>query len=399
MMKQTYFREPKYSKNYIIPKPQNLYEQYVNAFAFSEMVKDKNMSPNKKELQQRAQHNWREIKTKKQNIIQSLISELLQTPIQPSSFNFFSKKKLITKSSIPPPPPPPPPPFDILSEPSDNIQIPLNAVAHRHSFSILQKAKANLYEHNKLLQVTTSSELRMEFTLKIKKFEEIIEIEERRFKQLKNNAASKHRSRKRKNEMLEKENVMEIYDTPGRPSFLMKDPELLEKMHSSIEFGAADHKRRKEVIKVRTIQHLREKLEENYNVYMSKSTLQNYMQPRHSASREAQQHHHPAQIRLAAVGRNEMNEHIDGHYCLASVKGVKSFALAFPQDVVLISQDDKAKVPLGIAAVGRTFKTMQTINEPISVPDHDFPVGAKHKLVPSVYLVINPNNTNDSLRS
>ena len=79
--------------------------------------------------------------------------------------------------------------------------------------------------------------------------------------------------------MLEKENVMEIYDTPGRPSFLMKDPELLEKMHSSIEFGAADHKRRKEVIKVRTIQHLREKLEENYNVYMSKSTLRNYMQP------------------------------------------------------------------------------------------------------------------------
>src|SRR5439155_19887001 len=97
---------------------------------------------------------------------------------------------------------------------------------------------------------------------------------------------------------------------------------------------------------------------------MSKSTLQNYMQPRHSGSREAQQHHHPAQIRLAAVGRNEMNEHIDGHYCLTSVKGVKSF------DVVLISQDDKAKVPLGIAAVGRTFKTMQTINELISVPDH-----------------------------
>ena len=33
------------------------------------------------------------------------------------------------------------------------------------------------------------------------------------------------------------------------------------------------------------------------------------------------------------------------------------------------------------------------------MPDHDFPKGAKHKLIPSVYLVINPDNTNDSLRS
>ncbi|PKB94184.1 hypothetical protein RhiirA5_439364, partial [Rhizophagus irregularis] len=60
---------------------------------------------------------------------------------------------------------------------------------------------------------------------------------------------------------------------------------------------------------------------------------------------------------------------------------------------------DKAKVPLGIAAVGRTFKTIQTTNEPVSVPDHDFPKATKHKLIPSVYLLINPSDSNDSLRS
>src|SRR3954469_14720697 len=131
-MKQTYFREPKYSKNYIIPKPQNLYEQYVNAFAFSEMVKSKNMTPNKKELQQWAQNSWLEIKMNNQNIIQSLISELLQTPVRVPSFNFFSNKKFVFKSSIPPPPPPLPPlPSDTLSEPSDNTQVPLNAAAQR----------------------------------------------------------------------------------------------------------------------------------------------------------------------------------------------------------------------------------------------------------------------------
>src|SRR5438034_9478283 len=88
-MKQTYFREPKYSKNYLVSKPQNLYEEYVNAFVFSEMVKNQNATLNKKELQQQAQNSWREVRTKNKNIIQSLISELLKTPVQSSFFNFF----------------------------------------------------------------------------------------------------------------------------------------------------------------------------------------------------------------------------------------------------------------------------------------------------------------------
>ncbi len=78
-----------------------------------------------------------------------------------------------------------------------------------------------------------------------------------------------------------------MYDASGRPSFLTNDPTLLEKMHSSVEFGATDHKRHKEIIKVRTIKHLREKIEEDYNIHIAKSTLQNYMQPRHPETREA----------------------------------------------------------------------------------------------------------------
>lgn len=52
-----------------------------------------------------------------------------------------------------------------------------------------------------------------------------------------------------------------------------------------------------------------------------------------------------------------------------------------------------------MAAVRRTFKAIQIMNEPVSVPDHDFSIATKHKLIPSVYLVINPSNTNDSLHS
>jgi len=80
-MKQTYFREQKYSKNYLIQKPQNLYKQYVNAFAYSKMIESHNAVPSKKKLQLQAQSSWREVKTKNANYIENLISNLLKTLI------------------------------------------------------------------------------------------------------------------------------------------------------------------------------------------------------------------------------------------------------------------------------------------------------------------------------
>ena len=94
-----------------------------------------------------------------------------------------------------------------------------------------------------------------------------------------------------------------------------------------------------------------------------------------------------------------MKSHTDEHYCLASVKAARIFAEVFADETIIISQDDKAKIGLGIPAVGRTFKTMQTVSEPVSIEDHDFPTGSKMKLIPSVYLVIDPVDSNDALRS
>ena len=65
-------------------------------------------------------------------------------------------------------------------------------------------------------------------------------------------------------------------------------------------------------------------MKENYNFHIARTTLQNYMQLRHPGIKEVRRHHHPAQIRLAAVRRNEMSKHIDEHYCLTSVKSVKT---------------------------------------------------------------------------
>src|SRR4051794_7906486 len=181
-MKQTYFQKPKYSKNYLILNPQNLYEQYVNAFAFSEMVKSQNLVPNKRELQLQAQNNWREVKTNDKNIIQNLISELLKTPVQPPSFTFFSQRNSVVRPSVSSP--------NIFPECLVNIQAPRNAAAQNQSNIILQKAKVELCEYNNLSKVATSSELHTQFASKIKDLEITIGLEEKKLKRLEGNAAA-----------------------------------------------------------------------------------------------------------------------------------------------------------------------------------------------------------------
>ncbi|CAG8775471.1 30566_t:CDS:2 [Gigaspora margarita] len=133
----------------------------------------------------------------------------------------------------------------------------------------------------------------------------------------------------------EEEDIVKQWDGPGRPSIFAQNPDLLENIHNCVEF----------------------------------------------------------------VSRSEKSDHPDSHYCLALVKGAQTFALSFSDYSVIISQDDKAKVPLGIPAVGRTFKSIETVNKPVSIPDYDFPLGSKMKFIPSAYLLINPKDTNNNLRS
>ena len=188
LMKQTYFKDPNYSKNYLIQNPQNLYEEYVNAFAFSEMVKSHNKAPNKKELQQKAQDSWREVKMKDKDIIKNRIFELLHTPIESYPFTFFSQEPVRKPRNEPPKSP------DILQEPFDDIQPPSNTTAQKKLLEKLQKAKTDLYEYNNLLRAALSQQLRSQFTLKIKKLEEDIKIGENKLKQLRGNAAAQQRA-------------------------------------------------------------------------------------------------------------------------------------------------------------------------------------------------------------
>ena len=79
-------------------------------------------------------------------------------------------------------------------------------------------------------------------------------------------------------------------------------------------------------------------------------------------------------VGIANVSWSEKKKYIDLYYCLASIKASKSFASTFSSLMVMISQDDKTKVNIGIPAVGRTFQIIQSITEPVKVEDYDFPI-------------------------
>ncbi|CAG8798828.1 18963_t:CDS:2, partial [Gigaspora margarita] len=124
-----------------------------------------------------------------------------------------------------------------------------------------------------------------------------------------------------------------------------------------------------------------------------------YLEPQHKHIFAACHYYHPAKVSLASVARTDMKQYIDGHYCLASVKAARVFAEVFASDTIIISQDDKAKIGLGVPVVGHIFKTMQSTNEPVTIEDYDFLKESKMKLIPLVYLVIDPADSNTMLCS
>ena len=64
---------------------------------------------------------------------------------------------------------------------------------------------------------------------------------------------------------------------------------------------------------------------------------------------------------------------------------MKELDLLFGPDVVsYFSIDDKARVPLGLAAANKQSPILMHLEYKVQLPDHDFVVAKRHKLIPSV---------------
>ncbi|KAG5891686.1 hypothetical protein JTB14_020103 [Gonioctena quinquepunctata] len=64
-----------------------------------------------------------------------------------------------------------------------------------------------------------------------------------------------------------------------------------------------------------------------------------------------------------------------------------------PDSVTFLSQDDKAHVPIGLTAANKQAPLLMHVEYKVSLPDHDFVIASRHKLIPSVYALceVKPN--------
>ncbi|CAG8746447.1 24785_t:CDS:2 [Cetraspora pellucida] len=333
----------------------------------------------KSNLVEEGNKKWHEIRQNNPDSIQAEIQDLLATPISLQAVGFSkniisnisSQSSELTTSNMST--------HISLSLSYHEYNIRSNSAAQKAAYEKIQIAKKKVIEFESLYNIATDINIRHNLFAQIQENKDIINANDKKIKSLQKHAYNQAKSEAKKRKQL--------------------DEDLLEKIHDCIEFGEADQKIRKTVIKIRTISHLKKELEEQYELYLNRQTLSTYLWPKHPNTFSAKRYHHPAMVQVCSVSHNEKVDHPDSYYCLASVKGARTFAATFPDHSIIISQDDKSKVPLGILAVGRMFKSIETINEPISVPDHDFPLGSKMKLIPSVYLLINPKDTNDTFCS
>ncbi|GES92068.1 hypothetical protein GLOIN_2v1783204 [Rhizophagus clarus] len=240
-------------------------------------------------------------------------------------------------------------------------EISVNTSAQKKTTNEIQITEKKLTEFEQIYNITTDSQFRLDIYKKIGDLQDEIKSNKERIIKLKRNANYAQKCREKKEKYLTKI--------------------------------------RKEVIKVQIIKNLHKTLIENYNIYMARTILNNYLLSQQFNSIAARAHHHPAWVTVAGISYTKIWDYPDSHYCLASIKSARQFATVFADKTVIISQDDKVKIGLGVSAVDQTFRTLQSVYEPISVADHDFPLGNRQKLVPSVYLMIKPNKSHDELQT
>ncbi|KAJ6639659.1 hypothetical protein Bhyg_12406 [Pseudolycoriella hygida] len=68
-----------------------------------------------------------------------------------------------------------------------------------------------------------------------------------------------------------------------------------------------------------------------------------------------------------------------------------------PEEVTFISQDDKAKIPVGLPAVAKQVPLLMHMEYRVQLPDHTFVLANGHKITPSVYgfCEVKPNGGGD----
>ncbi|CAF4223568.1 unnamed protein product, partial [Rotaria sordida] len=174
---------------------------------------------------------------------------------------------------------------------------------------------------------------------------------------------------------------------PFRPKLEFDQPALLQTIIDiMLSTAAADDRRQTESLRsIKTLDDLSEELE-NRGFSISRSATYLRLIPRRSNTSEGKRHVSTVPVKLVRAQNTGRCPHEDSHFAAATVEYLKDLAILFgSKSVFVMSQDDKARVLLGIPAAKQQAPILMHLEYYIKLPDHDFVVAEKHKLIPSVY--------------
>ncbi|XP_065662507.1 uncharacterized protein LOC136085126 [Hydra vulgaris] len=148
---------------------------------------------------------------------------------------------------------------------------------------------------------------------------------------------------------------LKIRKKPGRPSLEVDQPLLLKVITDiALHGSSADERRWSEVLQnIKTLDDLTSEMNE-IGFAISKSALYTRLLPR-SYGTLGKRYVKIVPVRLISPQNESHLKHVDGLFCSSTIKYVEEvFSILGPDEVCFISQDNKARVPIGITAAKKT---------------------------------------------
>ena len=205
-------------------------------------------------------------------------------------------------------------------------------------------------------------------------------------------ASKKYRKKKKDLEVKIKTNYpalareMKLRECVGRPRLEVDQPGILEDLLQIATIGSAcSDKRRDDLFRtVKTTDDLTKAITDlGYKV--SRSAVYVRLLPRDHTTREGKRHVKTIPVKLVKPDNNLRRAHPDRMFAAETSKTADVIAHTMgPEACVYISQDDKSSVHIGVTAAKKQQSMLMSMRVRVRLPDHDFNVGSRHLLVPSV---------------
>jgi len=177
----------------------------------------------------------------------------------------------------------------------------------------------------------------------------------------------------------------------GRPRLEEDQPELLNTIMDIVQMNSsADARRRSEILRsCTTLDDLWKELQ-NRGFKISRSPTYFRLHPRRGDSKEGLRRVQTVPVKLLRPENSLRKENADRMYAKSLQNDMQSVDALFGPDVILyLSNDDKARINLGVTAANKQSSILMNMNYKVRLLDHDFVVAPRHKLIPSVYAVCN----------